>query len=92
MTPGSGFKSLGWGKYDHRVNMYEVFKKALLLQNWRKSNCLVMMSMRPSIKIVKFITPRPGSGVRVQGWSLYAHISYIFKKYSVFSHIYLRKL
>lgn len=39
-----------------------------------------MMSMRPSIKIVKVITPRPGSGVRVQGWSLYAHISYILKK------------
>lgn len=75
MTPGSGFKALGRGKYDHRVNMYEVFKKALLLQNWRKSNCLVMMSMRPSIKIVKFITPRPGSGSKDEVYMLIYHIS-----------------
>lgn len=36
MTPGSGFQALGWGKYDHRVNMYEIFKKALLLHKLEK--------------------------------------------------------
>lgn len=36
MTPGSGFKALGWGKYDHRVKMYEIFKQALLPHKFEK--------------------------------------------------------
>lgn len=36
MTAGSGFKALGWGKYDHRVKMYEIFKQALLPYKFEK--------------------------------------------------------
>ena len=37
-----------------------------------KTGCKVMISMKPSTKIVKFMAP--GSGVQVLGWGQYGHI------------------
>ena len=74
MTPGSGVQALGWGQYGHIVKMYEILENLLLYSHiyLLKTKCMIMMSMRPSTKIVKFMTP--GSGVQALGWGQYGHI------------------
>lgn len=56
------------------VNMYLNLEKStsLLPHMWKKTTRLVMMSMNPSSKLVKFMVL--GSGVQALRWALYCHM------------------
>ena len=51
-----------------------IFKNLLFYSHIcdEKTGCIVMMSMKPSTKIVTFMAP--GSGVLALGWGQYGHI------------------
>ena len=74
MTPVSGVLALGWGQYGHIVNMYLILENLLLYYHMYllKTKCMIMMSMKPSTTIVKFMTP--GLWVQALGWGHYGHI------------------
>ena len=76
MTPGSGVQALGWGQYGHKVK--KILKNLLLYSHTceQKTEYMVMMSMRASTKIVKFMTPL--LGVQALGWGQYGHIVKMF--------------
>ena len=79
VTPVSGVQALGWDQYGHIVNMYYILENLLLYSHiyLLKTKCMIIMSMKPSTKIVKFMTP--GSGVQALGWGQYGHIVKCFK-------------
>lgn len=52
-----------------RPNFQKLFS---LLPHVKKTKCMIIMSLEPSTKIVKFMAP--GSGVQTQGRSQYGHI------------------
>ena len=83
MAPGSGVLARGWGQYDHIVKLYQILENRLLFSHiyLLKTKCLVIKSMNPSTKIVKFITPL--SGVQALGWGQDGHIVKNFISYKI---------
>ena len=69
-SPGASWAGPNMEKKNHKI-----FKNLLLYSYicGRKTKCMVMMSMKPSTKIVKFVAP--GSGVQALGQGQYGHNS-----------------
>jgi hypothetical protein len=62
-----------WAGPNMEKKTHKIFKNLLLYSYicGRKTKCMVMMSMKPSTKIVKFVAP--GSGVQALGQGQYGH-------------------